>query len=59
MVYIHSFTFGSGTVLDSARFKYMIGEHIWIDSRNVHAYIIREHRDTEVPTWSLASIAGV
>ncbi len=50
---------GSGTVLDSARFKYMIGEHMGIDARNVHAYIIGEHGDTEVPTWSLASIAGV
>lgn len=50
---------GSGTVLDSARFKYMIGEHMGIDPRNVHAYIIGEHGDTEVPTWSLASIAGV
>jgi len=50
---------GSGTVLDSARFKYMIGEHMGIDSRNVHAYIIGEHGDTEVPTWSIASIAGI
>ncbi len=50
---------GSGTVLDSARFKYMIGEHMGVDPRNVHAYIIGEHGDTEVPTWSLASIAGV
>lgn len=50
---------GSGTVLDSARFKYMIGEHMGVDSRNVHAYIIGEHGDTEVPTWSLASIAGI
>lgn len=50
---------GSGTVLDSARFKYMIGQHMGIDPRNVHAYIIGEHGDTEVPTWSLASIAGI
>lgn len=50
---------GSGTVLDSARFKYMIGEHMGIDPRNVHAYIIGEHGDTEVPTWSLTSIAGI
>ncbi|HEY5583381.1 MAG TPA: L-lactate dehydrogenase [Ruminiclostridium sp.] len=50
---------GSGTVLDSARLKYMIGEHMGIDPRNVHAYIIGEHGDTEVPTWSLASIAGI
>jgi L-lactate dehydrogenase len=37
----------------------MIGEHMGIDPRNVHAYIIGEHGDTEVPTWSLASIAGI
>lgn len=50
---------GSGTVLDTARFKYMLGEHMGVDPRNVHAYIIGEHGDTEVPTWSLASIAGI
>lgn len=50
---------GSGTVLDTARLKFMVGEHMGIDPRNVHAFIIGEHGDTEVPTWSLASIAGV
>lgn len=50
---------GSGTVLDTARFKYMIGEHTNIDSRNVHTYIIGEHGDTEVPAWSLTNIAGM
>lgn len=50
---------GSGTVLDTARLKYLIGEHTNIDSRNVHTYIIGEHGDSEVATWSMTSIAGV
>ncbi len=50
---------GSGTVLDSARFRYLLGEHVGVDTRNIHAYILGEHGDTEVPTWSLANIAGV
>lgn len=50
---------GSGTVLDTARFKYLLGDHISIDARNVHAYIIGEHGDSEVPAWSLTNIAGI
>ncbi|MCX8130353.1 MAG: L-lactate dehydrogenase [Clostridia bacterium] len=50
---------GSGTVLDTARFRYLLGDHVCIDTRNVHAYIIGEHGDTEVPTWSLTNIAGI
>lgn len=50
---------GSGTVLDSARFRYLLGDHTGIDPRNVHAYILGEHGDTEVATWSLANIAGI
>ncbi|MCL2772399.1 MAG: L-lactate dehydrogenase [Oscillospiraceae bacterium] len=50
---------GSGTVLDTARLKYLIGEHTNIDVRDVHTYIIGEHGDTEVPAWSITSIAGV
>jgi len=50
---------GSGTVLDTSRFRYLIGQKVNIDPRNVHAYIIGEHGDTEVPTWSLANIAGI
>jgi len=50
---------GSGTVLDTARFRYLIGEHVQLDPRNIHAYIIGEHGDTEVPTWSLTNIAGI
>lgn len=50
---------GSGTVLDSARFRYLLSKHCKVDPSNVHAYIIGEHGDTEVPVWSLANIAGL
>jgi len=50
---------GSGTVLDTARFRYLIADHVGLDPRNIHAYIIGEHGDTEVATWSLANIAGM
>ncbi len=50
---------GSGTVLDTARFKYLLSEHCRVDTRNVHAYIIGEHGDTELPVWSNANIAGM
>ncbi|MDG4656414.1 L-lactate dehydrogenase [Ectobacillus antri] len=47
---------GSGTTLDTARFRYMLSEYFDVDARNVHAYIIGEHGDTELPVWSHASI---
>ena len=47
---------GSGTTLDSARFRYMLGEYFNIDSHNIHAYIIGEHGDTELPVWSHVSV---
>ena len=50
---------GSGTVLDSSRFRYLISEHCHVDTRNVHAYIIGEHGDTELPVWSNANIGGM
>ncbi len=50
---------GSGTVLDTARFRFLLGQHANIDPRNVHAYIIGEHGDTEVAAWSLTNIAGM
>ena len=50
---------GSGTVLDTARLRYLLGEHLQVDPRNVHAYIIGEHGDSEVPVWSLANVAGI
>jgi L-lactate dehydrogenase len=49
---------GSGTILDTSRLRYVLGEHFKVDPRNVHAYIIGEHGDSEVPAWSLASVAG-
>lgn len=50
---------GSGTVLDTARLKYMISDYCKVDARNIHAYIIGEHGDTELPVWSNATIAGM
>lgn len=50
---------GSGTILDTARFRYLLSEYYQIDSRNVHAYIIGEHGDSELPVWSHVSIGGV
>jgi L-lactate dehydrogenase len=49
---------GSGTVLDSARFRYIISQHCHVDARNVHAYIIGEHGDSEVILWSQVRIGG-
>jgi len=51
--------FGSGTILDTARFRYLLSEHLGVDPRSVHAYIIGEHGDSEVPVWSLANVAGM
>ncbi len=50
---------GSGTILDTARFRYMLGEYYNVDPRSVHAYIVGEHGDSELALWSLANIAGV
>jgi L-lactate dehydrogenase len=50
---------GSGTALDTARLRYMLGVHYGVDSRSVHAYIVGEHGDSELALWSLANIAGV
>lgn len=50
---------GSGTVLDTSRFKYLLSRHFNIDSRNIHAYIMGEHGDSEIATWSLTSVAGM
>ena len=51
--------FGSGTVLDTARLKYLLGEHLGVDSRAVHAFIIGEHGDSEIVAWSSANVSGV
>ena len=50
---------GSGTVLDTARLKYLIGRRFGVDSRSVHAFIIGEHGDSELAVWSSANISGV
>lgn len=51
--------FGSGTMLDTARFKSLLGEHCKVDSRDINAYIIGEHGDSEVPVWSMVTIGGI
>lgn len=50
---------GSGTTLDTARFRSLLGAHCGVDSHHVHAYVIGEHGDSEVLTWSLATIGGM
>ena len=50
---------GSGTVLDTGRLKYEVGEHLGVDSRSVHAFIIGEHGDSELAVWSSAMISGL
>lgn len=50
---------GSGTVLDTARLKFLMGERLGVDSRNIHAYVIGEHGDTELPLWSMANVGGM
>lgn len=49
---------GSGTVLDTARFRFLLGRHVELDTRNIHGYILGEHGDSELPAWSLTTIAG-
>lgn len=49
---------GSGTLLDSARFRYLIGQNKQINPRSIHAHIIGEHGDSELPLWSIANVAG-
>lgn len=51
--------FGSGTVLDTARLKYRLGEHLGVDSRSVHAFIVGEHGDSEIAVWSSANVSGI
>jgi L-lactate dehydrogenase len=50
---------GSGTILDTARFRHLLSQHFNLDARSVHAYIIGEHGDSEVPVWSMANVAGM
>ena len=50
---------GSGTVLDTGRLKYLLGQHLDVDPRNIDAYIIGEHGDSEIPVWSSAYVSGM
>jgi L-lactate dehydrogenase len=50
---------GSGTMLDTARFRVLLAQHVGIDSRHVHAYVVGEHGDSEVLVWSTARVGGV
>ena len=50
---------GSGTVLDSSRFRYLLSKHCNVDVSNVHAYILGEHGDSEFPAWSMTHVGGI
>jgi L-lactate dehydrogenase len=50
---------GSGTTLDTARFRALLGRHLGVDSQHVHAYVVGEHGDSEVLTWSVATVGGI
>ena len=50
---------GSGTVLDTARLKYHLGQQLCVDSRRIHAFIIGEHGDSELAVWSSANVSGI
>jgi len=55
----HSRVVGSGTILDTARLRYLLSQHYGVDPRSAHAYVVGEHGDSELALWSLANIAGV
>ncbi len=50
---------GSGTTLDTARFRVMLGRHLGVDPQHIHAYVVGEHGDSEVLTWSLVTVGGM
>jgi L-lactate dehydrogenase len=50
---------GSGTTLDTARFRTLLGRRVGVDAAHVHAYVVGEHGDSEVLTWSLATVGGI
>lgn len=50
---------GSGTVLDTARLKALLGKHLGVDARNVHSFILGEHGDSEIAVWSSANVSGI
>ncbi|MBP6672900.1 MAG: L-lactate dehydrogenase [Bacteroidetes bacterium] len=51
--------FGSGTTLDTARFRALVAEYVGIDAHHVHGYVVGEHGDSEVVVWSSATVAGI
>jgi L-lactate dehydrogenase len=55
----HTRVIGSGTTLDTARFRALLGRHFGVDPHHVHAYVLGEHGDSEVLAWSQATIAGL
>ncbi|MGQ9779630.1 MAG: L-lactate dehydrogenase [Bacillota bacterium] len=55
----HQRVIGSGTLLDSSRLRFLLSQHCEVDPTNVHAYILGEHGDSEVPIWSATHIAGI
>jgi L-lactate dehydrogenase len=54
----NSHVIGSGTTLDTARFRTLLGQHLGVDPQHVHAYVLGEHGDSEVLTWSLVTVGG-
>jgi L-lactate dehydrogenase len=50
---------GSGTTLDTARFRVLLGRHLGVDPQHIHAYVVGEHGDSEVLTWSLVTVGGM
>ena len=57
--YSYNKVIGTGTMLDTARLKYVLGKHLQVDPRDIHAYIIGEHGDSELVVWSGAQVAGI
>ncbi len=54
----NSHVIGSGTTLDTARFRTLLGQHLGVDPQHVHGYVLGEHGDSEVFTWSLVTVGG-
>jgi L-lactate dehydrogenase len=55
----HSRVIGSGTTLDTARFRVLLGRHLAVDPQHIHGYVVGEHGDSEVLTWSLVTVGGM
>ena len=50
---------GTGTMLDTARFRSLLGRTLGVDAQHVHGYVVGEHGDTEILTWSLVTVGGM